>query len=360
MPKVAIIILNWNGWKDTVKCLESLYQINYPNYDVIVVDNGSEDNSVQKIREYCEGKIKAESTFFEYNSNNKPIYVLEYTKEQAEIGGNFKRERYFSKLPSNRKLRLILNGKNYGFAGGNNVGIRYSLKALSPDYIMLLNNDTIAVDKEFLTKLVKVAESDEKVGFVGCKLIHPDGRNQYVGTYMVPYLHYWLYALYTKLRGCKLPTVKDIMQSNKILELDAVCGAAMLVRSEVIECIGLLDEGFFPGYHEETDWCYRGRMHGFKVIYNPDSVIVHHCSSSSKKLDNDYVYFVLEKNLLRLCLLNHPVSWLILEIPNHIIINFFYGIPNKRLRYLIKVYLDNLKNLKNIIRKRRNRKNYKN
>ena len=71
-PNVSIIILNWNGWKDTIECLESVYQIIYPNYDVIVVDNDSKDDSVQKIKEYCEGKIKVESKFLNYNTDNKP------------------------------------------------------------------------------------------------------------------------------------------------------------------------------------------------------------------------------------------------------------------------------------------------
>jgi len=92
-PKVSIIILNWNGWKDTIECLESVYQITYPNYNVIVVDNGSEDESIEKIREYCKGKIKVESKFFEYNLGNKPIKIIEYTREEAEDGGG-KRKRF--------------------------------------------------------------------------------------------------------------------------------------------------------------------------------------------------------------------------------------------------------------------------
>ena len=63
-PKVVIIILNWNGWKDTIECLESLYHITYPNYTVILVDNGSVDDSIEQIRSYCAGKIQVESTFF--------------------------------------------------------------------------------------------------------------------------------------------------------------------------------------------------------------------------------------------------------------------------------------------------------
>ena len=115
-PKVSIIILNWNGWEDTIECLESLYQIIYPNYDAIVVDNGSEDDSIKKIKEYCEGKIKVKSKFFEYSSENKPIKIIEYTREEAEAGEG--KEEELENVPSNRKIVLIRNDKNYGFAGG--------------------------------------------------------------------------------------------------------------------------------------------------------------------------------------------------------------------------------------------------
>ena len=91
-PKVSIIILNWNGWRDTIECLESVYQITYPSYDVIVVDNGSEDESIEKITEYCKGKIEVESKFFEYSSENKPIKIIECTREDAEAGGGKEQE----------------------------------------------------------------------------------------------------------------------------------------------------------------------------------------------------------------------------------------------------------------------------
>ena len=82
-PRVAIIILNWNGWKDTLECLESVYQINYPEYDVVVVDNNSNDDSLEKIENYCAGKIKVESSFFEYQDKN-PVKIFEYTNNKLE------------------------------------------------------------------------------------------------------------------------------------------------------------------------------------------------------------------------------------------------------------------------------------
>jgi len=85
-PRVSIIILNWNGWEDTVECLESVYQINYPNFDVILVDNASEDNSLKKIRNYCCGNLKVESRFFKYNPKNKPIKTLEFSEGLENSG----------------------------------------------------------------------------------------------------------------------------------------------------------------------------------------------------------------------------------------------------------------------------------
>ena len=184
-PKVSIITLNWNGWKDTIECLESLYQITYPNYDIIVVDNGSKDESTAKLEIYCEGEIKVESKFFEYSGENKPIKIIGYTREEAEAGGG--KENEVAGLPSNRKLILIKNEKNYGFAEGNNSGMRYALKALNPEYVLLLNNDTV-VDKEFLGVLVKAGMSYERIGICGAKLLKMHNPKIIDSTEAVPQL----------------------------------------------------------------------------------------------------------------------------------------------------------------------------
>jgi len=150
-PRVTIIILNWNGWEDTVECLESIFQINYHNFVVIVVDNASEDDSIEKLRQYCNGILKVNSKFFYYSSLNKPIELFEYTNNELEKTFNSN-----TKNLSN-KLFLIKNSKNYGFAKGNNIGIEYAINTFDPDYVLLLNNDTV-VDKEFLKELVLYVE----------------------------------------------------------------------------------------------------------------------------------------------------------------------------------------------------------
>jgi GT2 family glycosyltransferase len=126
-PKVTIVILNWNGLNDTVECLESLRQVDYPNYEIIVVDNGSAGNDVKIIEE-------------KYSS---------YT-------------------------RIIANDRNLGFAAGNNVGIRQALKT-EADYVLVLNNDTV-VDPIFLSEMVAAAEKDSRIGAVGPKLYYYDNR----------------------------------------------------------------------------------------------------------------------------------------------------------------------------------------
>ena len=100
--QVSIIVLNWNGWRDTLECLESLYKINYDNYNVILIDNGSIDESIEKIVEYCDGKIEIKSHFFSYNKENKPIGIVEYAKNSHANGKNIGDA--LTELPSNRKI----------------------------------------------------------------------------------------------------------------------------------------------------------------------------------------------------------------------------------------------------------------
>lgn len=229
MDDVAIIILNWNGWKDTIECLKSLNNLNYKNYEVIVVDNGSTDNSVEKIKEYIE---------------NKP------------------------------KFKLIANEKNLGFAGGNNIGIRYALNN-EFEYILLLNNDTV-VDENFLKPMVELLESSDDIGFVGPKTYFYDKKNliQVAGGG---------YVDLTTARAYLLGYMEnDSSKYNEVIELDYVSGSCILTKRDVIEEIGLLDERFFM-YYEDVEWCYRGKKHGYKSFYQPEAVIWHKHGASTNK-----------------------------------------------------------------------------
>ena len=300
-PKVSIIILNWNGWEDTVECLESLYQITYLNYDVLVVDNGSEDESIKKIKEYAEGKAKVESKFFEYDPSNKPIKIIEYTREEAEAGGGKKKE--IVDLPANRKLILIKNEKNYGFAEGNNIAMRYALKALHPDYVLLLNNDTV-VDREFLGELVKVAGRDKKIGIVGPKIYYYDEPRR-------------LWAIGDQKSMGKI----DNSQYNDIKEVKIAVGCAFFVRVSVIDIVGLLDPDLFL-YGEENDYCMRVKKAGHKLYFSPSSIIWHKASLQGDQLKPYQVYYSCRNSIL-LRRKNYPdirfyismFRYLLLDIP---------------------------------------------
>ena len=286
-PRVSIIILNWNGWQDTIECLESLYQITYLDYDVIVVDNGSEDESIEKIREYCKGKIKVESKFFEYSDKNKPIKIIEYTREEAEAGGG--KENEIGDLPSNRKLIIIKNEKNYGFAEGNNIGMRYALKALNPDYVLLLNNDTV-VDRVFLTELIKVGESNEKIGIVGPKIYFYDSPKKINSAGAK--INFWT-GNCPPIGGYEI----DTGQFNETKEVDYVSGCALLIKQEVIKKIGLLNPVYFA-YTEEAEWCTRAKKAGYSVIYVHKANLWHKVSSTTRKIPRFYLYYSTRNKFL--------------------------------------------------------------
>ena len=139
-PKVAVLILNWNNWVDTIECLESVFRINYPNYQVIIIDNGSTDNSVDKIIKWAEGKQETMTPlpshplyYLSHPPVLKPILYIEYDKEEAENGGEVKKEIELSTKLINGKFKsmiIIRLDKNLGFSAGNNVGIKYVLKKM--------------------------------------------------------------------------------------------------------------------------------------------------------------------------------------------------------------------------------------
>jgi GT2 family glycosyltransferase len=289
-PRVSIIILNWNGWKDTIECLESLYQITYLNYDVIVVDNGSEDESFKKLKEYAEGKIEVESKFFEYDPSNKPIKFIEYGREEAEAGGG--KEKEIIDWSSNKKMIFIKNEKNYGFAEGNNIGMRYALKAWNPDYVLLLNNDTV-VDREFLRELVKVGEGDERIGIVGPMILSYYNENLILSAG----LEIRRITHTTKMIG--LGRKRDDTKYNIGKEVDYVSGCALLIKTEVIKSIGLMDYRYFV-YVEEKDWCTRARLSGYSCVYVPQSRIWHKVSISANQISGLQEYYLARGQILYL------------------------------------------------------------
>ena len=227
-PLVYIIILNWNGKEDTLECLRSVQEVDYPRYQILVVDNASDDGSPEAIR----------AAF--------PV------------------------------VELIVNESNLGFAAGNNVGIEYALQR-GADYVFLLNNDTI-VDRMVLTELVKACEADPTVGLASPKVYYYDHPNiiYYAGA------RRHLLPLFPDPIGVG---EADHGQYEKVKEADYVWGQAMFIRRWVIEDVGLLDPGFFM-YYEDCDYCLRTTEVGYKIVYVPMAIMWH---KIAKGTEGDYL-----------------------------------------------------------------------
>lgn len=300
-PLVAIIILNWNGWPDTLECLESLYQIKYSNFQIILVDNDSQDDSIKKIKEYCQGQISIESPFLTYQTENKPIEINELTKNETEqsIGKKNQEEAI------NPYLTLIKNDANYGFAQGNNIAIKYVLKNMDPNYVLMLNNDTV-VKPDFLTQLVNAGEKSAKIGILGPLIYYYDweGKSDVIAN------------LGGKVDITKYPGYYDLIEVNnledfdeRIIECDWVSGAALLMKSELP--LNYLNEKLFFGC-EDIDLALVLKEYGFKSAVVLDSHIWHKEGVSRRKRSSDAIRRALmeiKSNLTFLKAHNNHYYW---------------------------------------------------
>ncbi len=252
-PNVAIIILNWNGWKNTIECLESLYQIDYSNYEIVLIDNGSKDGSVEKIQEYANGKLKVESKFFQYDSANKPIKLIKPTESNPAT------------QEFNKELILIENKVNFGYAEGANIGIRFAQKQPT-DYILLLNNDLV-VDRRFLSEMIIATEQAPQIGIAGPTIYYYDRPT--IVDFAGEDLTRW------RVKGKEYCT-----KSTKPREVDKIEGSCMLIRRSLLDKIGLLFPKFWA-YWEEIDLCFRAKKAGYKVVYLPKPEVWHKVAASA-------------------------------------------------------------------------------
>lgn len=276
---VAIIILNYNGKKYLPDCLSSLVNIDYPqeNYKIIFADNDSSDDSVDYVR------------------------------------NNF------------TQIQIMQHDKNYGFAQGNNIGMQRMLEK-GYDYILLLNQDTI-VEPDFLTKLVKQADSDETIGSLQPRImLYPDKDQVNSLGNSIHYLGFGFSSGgYQEFKGDTSP--KKVAYAS---------GACLLLKSEVLEKVGLFDPDFFM-YHEDLDLGWRIRMAGYKNVVVPDSVIYHkfEFSKSLKK------YYYMERNRFITILENYKLATLALITPACLAMElglFLFAIKSGFAKEKLKVY----------------------
>ncbi len=260
------IIVNWNGWADTIECLESVLASDTPALPIVVCDNGSTDDSLARIRDWAEGRLSVWRPGSPLASRRregapKPVAYVEYDRATAEAGGD----------PGDRDLPLVLirTGENLGFAGGNNVGLRYAAARGDRDFFWLLNNDTVA-HPEALGELVAAARADPGLGMIGSTLLYYDAPDT-VQAYGGAKYNRWL-ALARPIgaleRASAPPPAEEVAR-----QMDYVVAASMLVRRDFVEAVGLLNEEYFL-YFEEIDWAMRARGR-FRLGYAPRSIVYH-------------------------------------------------------------------------------------
>ncbi len=288
-PRAAIVILNWNGWRDTIECLESLQCLAYPNYQMIVVDNGSLDGSVEKIKAWARGRVPVQAPSL-IGSAPKPVTVIEYSRDEAEAGGTASLEAHIAALEAPRRLVLIQNAANLGFAAGTNVGFRYALKG-NYQYIGPLNNDTV-VPPDFLTRLIATLEDHQQFVAVSPKIVYQDdpARIFWAGGWIRLWRSGVRYLGHQQADG-------DAWRG--IRHTDFVSGCCFLARRRLLEAVGCFDEDFFFGY-EEVAYSYAAKTRGFRVGVNLDVLIYHKHGRSYGDSETFRIYYNTKYHLLML------------------------------------------------------------
>jgi GT2 family glycosyltransferase len=286
----AIVILNWNGWKDTILCLESVFQLKGERFSVIVCDNGSTDGSLEKIEEWAQGKLpiadaELKASPIPLKIGQKPISYKRLDRTESEYG----------ELPS-VPLILIETGGNLGFGGGSNVGIRYALRDPQVSHVWLLNNDTV-VHPEALSALLERRAAGDGPGMVGSTLYYfaePDIIQAQGGAHWDPTIFNARHIGVGARRG------SEFDQASVESQMDYVVGASMLVSLEFLEQIGLMEERYFL-YFEELDWAIRARGR-FKLGYASGSWVFHKEGSkigtSHRGAESPLSFYLLDRNRL--------------------------------------------------------------
>jgi hypothetical protein len=311
-PKVSIIIVNWNGKRLLKDCLDSVFRQTYKNYDVILVDNGSTDGSVEFIREAW--------------------------KQEIRLG----------------TLKIICNDRNYGFAEGSNIGTKHATKDERLKYIVLLNNDTV-VEENFLKELVEIVESEEGVGIIQSNVLYPV-RGGGPGDRKLVSIGGKEFCISERRQGIEASGTTGILDYNiyNVRKTKGVGfyagGASLLFKPEIAS--PPFDPEYFM-YSEDVYLSWLARLKGYKIELAEKSHVVHLSGGYDKELEDPKLIFHTEKNRIMNLLLFYNRTTLLKILPllfSEIFLkNLIYP---KRTKSRILAYLWILKNRHKIADKR--------
>ena len=268
-PKVYVVLVNYKGYQDTIRAVESLIANDYPNYQIIVVDNDSQDDSLLKISSWATSQNIHNQIF---NQNNN--------------------------IENNNKLTLIQSNSNGGFAKGNNIAINHIIKWNDYRYIWLLNNDTQSAPNTISSLVYRARElKSQNIGILGTPIIIDNQRDrlQSIGGGKIEgfFKHINEFERHQKI---------DVIDKYKIYKKDRfnmINGASFFITRKVIEDVGLLDESYFM-YAEETDYCLEVYNRGFSMDIASDTYIYHKGSASVGSSYAPFVDYYFTRNSIRL------------------------------------------------------------
>ncbi len=277
LPGVAVILLNYNGWQDTLECLESVYRSDYPRFRVIVVDNHSSDGSFRHLESWAAGK---EPPPLPGNEALRHLSLpplpkpLDYETYHSRADGQTVRIQATARPELSGvspQLVFIENDRNAGFAAGNNCGLRFALATGEEKYFWLLNNDTV-VEPDAMRQLVEQFEQRQRDGrplaMMGSKLLYYDEPGTLQG----------LGGIYNKWLGVSRHVGAGEADHGPHHDappaVDYLIGAAIFVCRDFLEKVGLLSEEYFL-YFEELDWAERARRNGWELAVCPASRVYH-------------------------------------------------------------------------------------
>jgi GT2 family glycosyltransferase len=280
----AVIILNWNGWRHTIQCLESVLdqRCDLTRFRIVLVDNGSRDGSAERIREWAAGNPAVGSC-----QGHAPLSVVTYDCEEAEAGGRQLDEDFLAGLPSDRGLVLIISEKNRGFAAGMNLGISYALRS-GHGAVFLLNNDACVAPQALEALVTIMAECD--AGIVGASVFATrGGREIYTG-------RSWPGHLFGFAGRSRPATVSG----ERYWSTGTVCGSACLIRRDVLDTrIAVSGHYFDPDYFlycEDVDLGLFAHFRGFRCVVARDAVAFHAVAQSSGGMFNPRSYYYITRN----------------------------------------------------------------
>lgn len=270
--KILIVVLTVNNYSDTRECIDSLLSLDFDNYDILVVDNGSTDESINLLRK-------------------------DYPN-----------------------LSYICIKKNCGFAGGMNKGLEYAVEEKA-DYVWLLNND-ITVEKNSLSNLVEIASNISKVGMIGSKVYYYSSPNKinFAG------------GKVSKITGRTLHRGTGLIDDgrfNDLEEVDFLTGASLFINMNMIKEIGFFDESYFL-FYEDADLVMRARDAGWKTIFAPNSIIWHKISQTTESSGFSNTYYGV-RNSLYFCKEHIPYC-----LPFSMVSNFWRYIIINTIKFFVK------------------------